>query len=227
MNFEKLVSVIIPTLNEEEGIEEVIEDIPEEGLKRLGYETEILVVDGGSSDETVEKVKEKGVDVFQAGEGKAEGVRLGFKEAQGDYVFLIDGDGSYPGEKIIDMVNELENGCDMVLGSRFAGEIQQGAMTTKNKIGNKILTFLANRLYGTDVSDLCTGLRGMDRNVLENNKVPGRGFEIEAGIHTVFSHENISEIGIRYDKRKGTSKLKTVDGLKIAGRLFKGKFKKR
>ncbi len=226
MDSENLVTVIIPTLNEQEGIVEVIEDIPEEQIYELGYDVEIFVVDGGSSDGTVEKVEKMGIDVFHADRGKAEGVRKGLEKADGDKVFLIDGDGSYPAERIPEMLNRLNNGSDMVLASRFDGEICEGAMSTKNKIGNKILTALANKLYGTEVSDLCTGLRGFKKDGLEARSISAEGFEIEAGLHTVFSDRDISEIGIRYDKRKGKSKLKTRDGLKIASRLLKEKIKR-
>lgn len=224
MSSEKSVSVIIPTLNEREGIDDVIEGIPINSLKKFGYQVEILIVDGGSTDGTVEKVEKMGLDVIHCNGGKAEGVREGLKKAEGDYVFLIDGDDSYPPERIEDMVKELENGSDMILGSRFQGEINDGAMTAKNKIGNKILTWIANNLYGTEVSDLCTGLRGLRVNGLEAESIPGKGFEIEAGLHTLFSEKDISEIGIRYAERKGDSKLKTRDGFKIAIRLIKEKF---
>lgn len=226
MDSENLISVIIPTLNEQEGIVEVIEDIPEDQIHELGYDLEILVVDGGSSDRTVEKVKNMGIDVFHAERGKSEGVRKGLEEAEGDQVFLIDGDGSYPAKRIPDMLKELRNGSDMVLGSRFNGQICNGAMCTKNKIGNKILTTLANKLYGTEVSDLCTGLRGFKKERVEDKKISAKGFEIEAGLHAVFYDRKISEISIRYDRRKGKSKLRTVDGFKIASRLLKEKFKK-
>ncbi|MFW5907891.1 MAG: glycosyltransferase family 2 protein [Candidatus Natronoplasma sp.] len=231
MDTKNMVSVIIPTLNEQEGIVEVIEDIPEDDIRTLGYDIEVLVVDGGSTDNTVKKVKKLGsdqdapIDIFHAEKGKAEGVKKGLKKVSGELVFLIDGDGSYPAERIPDMLKELENGSDMVLGSRFDGKIHDGAMSTKNKVGNKILTWLANRLYGTEVSDLCTGLRGFKKENLKKGEIPCEGFEIEAALHTLFSDANVSEIGIRYDKRKGTSKLKTTDGFKIASRLLKERFR--
>ncbi len=226
MDVEDIISVIIPTLNEEEGIEEVIEGIPFEDLKNRGYEVEVLVVDGGSSDKTVKKVKDLGYEVINVEGGKAEGVRKGLQKVEGRYVFLIDGDGSYPSEKIKDMTRELENGNDMILGSRFEGKISNGAMSTKNRIGNKILTWMANKLYGTEVSDLCTGLRGFEIDGIECGDIPGQGFEIEAGLHTIFSDEDISELGIRYVERRGESKLRTKDGFKIAARLIREKFGK-
>lgn len=94
-------------------------------------------------------------------------------------------------------------------------------MSFRNKIGNKILTWMGNRFYGTSVSDLCTGLRGMRADELDS--IPGEGFEVEAGIHMVMSSKSIKEIPIEYEKRKGKSKLHLWDGLKIGWRLAKGK----
>ncbi len=225
MGAKNTINVIIPTLNEEEGIEKVIDEIPFEGLRERDYEIEVLIVDGGSSDRTVDKVKDMGFEVIRAEKGKAEGVRKGLEKIEEGFVFLIDGDGSYPSQKIEDLTLELEREADMVLGSRFKGEICDGAMSTKNKIGNKILTWLANTLYDTEVSDLCTGLRGFEIDGINHTEIPGKHFEIEAGLHTIFSDKNISEIGIRYVERRGRSKLKTKDGFKIAMRLIKEKFK--
>ncbi len=220
------ISIIIPTLNEKESIEKVIDSIPENNLRNRGYDVEILVVDGGSSDGTVEKIKEKEVKVFRAEGGKAQGVREGIKRSNGDFVFLIDGDGTYPADKICDMMNELENGSDMVLGSRFQGEISDGAMSIKNMMGNRFLTWLANRLYDTEVSDLCTGLRGFESNGLDAAELPGKDFEIEAGLHSLFCKKCISEVPIKYIEREGESKLVTSDGFKIAARLLKERFRR-
>ncbi|MBS3781580.1 MAG: glycosyltransferase family 2 protein [Candidatus Thermoplasmatota archaeon] len=219
-----VVSVIVPTLNEKEAIESVIDELPEEKLQDKGHYVELIAVDGGSSDGTVEILEMSGVEVLHSDGGKAEGVREGLKNADGDFVFLIDGDGTYPAEEIPSMVEELENGSEMVLGSRFKGDILNGAMSTKNKVGNKILTWLANKLYGTDISDLCTGLRGFKYDGLDPEEVPGNDFEIEAGLHSLFSEKDITEVSIEYRQRKGESKLITIDGLKIALRLLKEKF---
>jgi len=219
-----VVSVIIPTLNEKEAVEDVIDDIPKERLQEKGYEVELVAVDGGSSDGTLEILNKSEIKVLHSDEGKAEGVREGLKNVNGDLIFLIDGDGSYACKKIPIMLEELEKGSEMVLGSRLEGDISNGAMPTKNKIGNRILTWLANRLYGTDISDLCTGLRGFRCDGLNPEEIPGDGFEIEAGLHAVFSEKDISEVSIDYRERKGESKLVTFDGFRIAFRLLREKF---
>jgi len=220
------VSFIVPTLDEVEGIKKVLNSLPEYELEEMGYEMEVLVIDGGSSDGTKSKVKETDVELYREDGGKASAVRRGLIECDGDYVFLIDGDGSYPCDKIPQMVERLENGSSMVLGSRLSGRVEEGAMTRTNKFGNKILTGLANWLYGTQVSDLCTGLRGIKKESVKG-MIPGKDFEIEAGLHVLLSKEEISEIPISYKRRKGESKLRVWDGFKIAKRLFVEKIKKK
>ncbi len=215
------VTIIIPTLNEAEGIGSVIENVPVESLEKRGYDTEILVIDGGSSDGTKEKVKEHSVRLLEKEGGKAEAVRHGLEKGRGDIFFLVDGDGSYPVDAITELIDGLEDGKDMVLGSRLKGEIEKKAMSFTNYFGNKMLTWLANRLYGTEVTDICTGLRGFKKDSLNGNRIPGKGFEIEAGLHIALSEGKISEVPIRYKQRMGHSKLRTIDGLKIGFRLLK------
>ncbi len=206
------ISIIIPTLNECQGIEEVMERIPRDKLSQMGYRVEVLVVDGGSTDGTLDLVNDEYLCVHPG--GKAEAVRKGLQETEGELVFLIDGDGSYPPEVIPDMVKLLENGNSMVIGSRFKGSMEKGSMSIMNRFGNRVLTWIANRLYPEKTSDLCTGLRGMGRKYL--NDIPGEGFQIEAGIHTLLAGKGIAELPIDYKPRKGYSKLRTRDGFRIA-----------
>jgi len=220
----KKLSVIIPTLNEVDGLEDVLERMPREGLMDEGYSLEEIVVDGGSSDGTRRVAKGYDVEVMVVEGGKAEAVRRGLEKCDGEYVFTIDGDGSYPPEALVRMVRELEDGVDMVLGSRFLGEMEDGAMSFKNRFGNRLLTWLANRLYDPDVSDLCTGLRGFRRSEVDVGDLVGRGFEIEASIHSSMAGGEFGEVAIDYSERFGRSKLRTLDGVKIAWRLLAGRF---
>lgn len=217
------VSFIIPTLNEVQGVSVVLDEIPVSELKSLGFGVEILVVDGGSTDGTRDVLEEYDVQVYNEEGGKASAVRRGMKESSGDYIFLIDGDGSYPCDKISLMLEKLQNGTSMVLGNRFSGDVEDGAMSRLNRFGNKFLTSMANRLYRTDISDLCTGLRGIKVECL--GEIPGKGFEVEAALHTVMCDKKICEVPISYRERRGESKLKVRDGFKIAKRLIFEKMK--
>lgn len=219
------VSLIIPTLNEEEGIEEVLHKLPVDELLEMGYELEVLVIDGGSKDDTVAIAKKNGAHVIYEEGGKASAVRRGIKESSGEIIFTIDGDATYSPSDIIRMLPALRNGNAMVVGSRFNGKISRGAMSKTNNLGNQILTTLANGLYGVKVSDLCTGLRGFTKSSLYGEMPPGKGFEIEASLHAMLAKKGLVEIPIDYCERKGESKLRTMDGIYIAIRLLKGKIK--
>ncbi len=218
------VSLIIPTLNEEEGIAEVLQNIPEARLKELGYELEILVIDGGSKDDTRKIARKEGATVILEDGGKAAAVRRGIKDSTGDFIFTIDGDGTYPPSAMVEMLQELQNGHAMVLGSRLDGSISKGAMSSMNMFGNRMLTRLANGLYGVKVSDLCTGMRCFKKSALDNRLPPGKGFEIEASIHGMLVRKGVAEIPIEYRSRMGESKLRTRDGILIALRLLKDRF---
>ncbi len=218
------VSLIIPTLNEEEGIGEVLREIPSARISDMGYELEVLVIDGGSGDATRKIAREEGAKVILERGGKAAAVRRGIRESTGEYIFTMDGDGTYPPEAMPDMLRVLGNGHAMVLGSRLKGKISSGAMSSTNLLGNRILTGLANGLYGVRVSDLCTGMRVFKRSALGEREPRGRGFEIEAGLHALLARKGMAEVPITYRNRKGVSKLKTRDGVKIAIRLFKDRF---
>lgn len=220
----KDITIVIPTLHEKEAIKQVISSVPEERLSEMGWSTEIIVVDGGSSDGTKDQAKKEGARVVEEIGGKASAVRRGLRESYGEVVFTIDGDGSYDPGDIPELLKHLENGDDMVIGSRFTGKMDPESMKCVNYIGNKILTKMANILYGTEVTDLCTGLRGFWKDSIGD--VPGYGFEVEAGIHSRFSDANIGEVPIRYRCRKGESKLDMIDGFKIAYRLLREKIKK-
>ena len=154
----KKVSVVLPALNEEEAIGKVIDEIPVEELESKGYQTEIIVVNNGSTDKTAEIAAAQGAIVIdEPNRGKGRAIRTGFGAVSGDFVFMLDSDFTYPAGYITQMVELLEGGYDVVIGSRLNGSVEQGAIKRFNLIGNHLLAFLANMLYGTRVSDLCTG----------------------------------------------------------------------
>lgn len=224
----KRVTILLPTLNEEESIKQVIDELPILDLKNSGYDVNILVVDGESTDRTKDIAEAQGANVIlQQGRGKGAGVRTAFSHADTDYLFMLDADGTYPSMHIMEMLKVLENGYDVVLGSRLEGQIQPGAMTTTNYFGNKMLTLLANALYGTRISDVCTGLWGFNNKVVKNLNLNSNHFEIEAEMFatSVKNKYKITEIPIQYKRRgESTPKLSPVCALGIARKLITRKF---
>jgi len=209
----KKVSVVLPALNEEEAIGKVIDEIPVEELESKGYQTEIIVVDNGSTDKTAEIAAAQGAIVIdEPNRGKGRAIRTGFEAVSGEFVFMLDSDFTYPAGYITQMVGLLESGYDVVLGSRLNGAVEHGAMKRLNLVGNHLLAFLANLLYGTRVSDLCTGLWGFKVEVVRSLNLDAVGFELEANmLIEVAKHKyRVGEVPIQYRRRATASKLGSI-----------------
>jgi dolichol-phosphate hexosyltransferase len=222
----KIVCIILPTLNEELSIGNVIDEIPRNAISELGYQVDVLVADGGSSDRTVQIAQEKGVRVQHVPRGKGLGVRAAFKEINADFIFMLDGDYTYPTTYIPEMLKMLQQ-YPVVIGSRLKGKREKGALSGLNFIGNHLLTWLANILYGTKISDLCTGYWGFQKEAIKNLNLGSDGFQIEAEILTQIAKNGykIGEIPILYRLRQGKAKLGSLnDGGKIAWFLIKRRF---
>ena len=222
--------MVLPALNEEEAIGKVLDEIPVEELEAKGYQTEIIVVDNGSTDKTAEIAAAQGARVIsEPNRGKGLAIRTGFGAVSGDFVFMLDSDFTYPAGYITQMVDLLESGYDVVLGSRLNGAVEHGAMKRLNLIGNHLLAFLANLLYGTKVSDLCTGLWGFKINVLRSLNVDAIGFELEANLLIeVAKHKyRVGEVPIEYRRRATASKLGSIKaGWGIATTIVKKRFQR-
>jgi glycosyltransferase involved in cell wall biosynthesis len=209
----KKVSVVLPALNEEEAVGRVIDEIPVEELEAKGYQTEIIVIDNGSTDKTAEIAAAQGAQVInEPNRGKGRAIRTGIGAVSGDFVFMLDSDFTYPAGYITQMVELLEGGYDVVLGSRLNGSVEQGAIKRFNLVGNHLLAFLVNMLYGTRVSDLCTGFWGFKVDVLRSLNLDAVGFELEANmLIEVAKHKyRVGEVPIQYRRRATASKLGSV-----------------
>lgn len=222
------VTVLLPALNEENGIGEVIDSLPREQIENAGYGLKVLVVDGNSTDRTIEIAKERGAEVvLQDGKGKGHGVRAGFISVDTDYLIMMDADGTYPSENIPDFLEHLSNGADVVMGSRLLGSIAEGSMTDLNRAGNRLLSFMATTLYGMKTTDLCTGMWGFKRRAIEAIELNSSGFEIESEMfaQSVKAGLAIHEVPINYSTREGETKLGSLRcGIRIALKLLRKRF---
>lgn len=226
------ISVILPALDEEPTIGKVIDRIPRKAIMDRGYDVDIMVVDGHSTDNTQQIALEKGARlILQQGRGKGLGVKAAFEASRGVFVFMMDSDDTYPAERIPDMLSLLESGeYDVVLGSRISGDIMPGAMSRLNFFGNKVLTGTANVLFpnGHKLTDLCTGMWGFRGDVVRNLDLEARHFDIEAEMYAkcVKMGCDIGEVPIEYRRRTTPSKLNSVKhGFSIARRLLMEKWK--
>ncbi len=216
------VSIVIPTLNEAEGIAGVIGSIPREKLEGAGYSVDVVVVDGYSTDRTAEIARAAGARVLLDGRrGKGMAIDTAFKKVKADFLIMLDGDNTYRADQIPVLLDGLRN-YDVVLGSRLNGHIDKGAITPINLLGNYMLTGLANVLYGGHISDLCTGYWGFRGYVTERIQVYASGFDLEANIFSecVRHGFTIGEVPVHYRVRTDASKLKPADGILIAESLL-------
>lgn len=217
---DKNLTVVLPAYNEEKTIGHVIDEI-----KALPFDCSIVVVDNASSDLTREIVREKGVRLLmEPMRGKGNAICTGFKAvlANGGYIVMMDSDGTYPAFHIW-RIAELLKIHDVVIGWRV-GKMPE-AMTQINRVGNMMLTWLANHLYGTRIHDLCSGMWGFRAEVLRDLEINSGGFTLEAELFCEILRRGyrFCEEPIIYRKREGTTKLSIVDGLRIAEFLISRK----
>jgi glycosyltransferase involved in cell wall biosynthesis len=201
------VSVIIPTKNEEGSVAAVIQET-KEALK--GIEHEIVIVDASSDRTPIEAVRGGAKVVKQIGSGGVgEALIQGFYWARGEYIVFFDGDGTYDPKDIHRVIEPLLNDeADLVNGDRFAN-MEKGAMTFTNKLGNIFLTWLGNMLFHTSIRDSQSGMKAFRRNLLLRVTLWERGFPFCSEILAEASKLSltISEVGITYKKRVGKTKL--------------------
>lgn len=209
------VTVVIPVYEEEKAIGFVLDEVISTGVLREN----IVVVDGGSNDRTVEIAKSRGVTVvFQSGRGKADAVRTGLELVKTPYVLVMDGDGTYPAMYIPKLLEVArKRGCDLVVGVRVYGKESQKPLF---RFGNKILTALFNMLFGVNVKDVLSGMYLVKTERLREVDFEMNGFSVESEIVAHFANlgYKICEEPIEYRPRidpKG-KKLRVFHGLKIA-----------
>jgi glycosyltransferase involved in cell wall biosynthesis len=222
------ICIIIPTLNEESSIGKVIEEIPFKTLEESGFLVSTLVVDGISTDGTTKIAREKGAQILlETRRGKGRAIRTALETVDADYIFMLDGDYTYSPAYIPDMLKILQK-YPVVIGSRLRGRREKGALSKINYIGNHLLTMIANILYGTRISDLCTGFWGFKREVIKNLNLTRDGFQIEAEILVQVARKGyrIGEVPILYRCRGGKAKLSGLrDGIRIGKYLLSQKFR--
>ena len=201
------VSVIIPTMNEEESIGEVM-DAVNNALKGMDYE--VLVVDTNSKDRTREIASEKGAHVIdepRRGYGRA--YKTGFEKANGDYIVTLDADCTYPAEAIPDLLAALEKeNLDFISCERMT-RMEKGAMTIGHRFGNWVLKTTMNILFRMRFKDSQTGMWVFRRKILPTLHLTSDGMALSEEIK-IEAHARgfrIEERPIVYRPRKGEVKL--------------------
>jgi len=226
----KKITVLVPCYNEEKGIGKVIDGVPIKKLAYLNYKTEIIVINNNSSDHTIKVAQEKGAKVVsEKRQGKGNALKTGFRSISSDtdYVVMLDGDNTYKSEEILRLIEPLENGfCDVVLGSRLEGKINDCSFSLSHRLANWFFTFFVRRFYLVNTTDACTGYFAWKKKVIDEltPHIKSNGFAIEVEMITKMAKlgYKIYSVPITYDRREGHSKLSPIpDGIKITWMLFK------
>lgn len=206
-----LVSVVLPCLDEEEGIGECIDTI-RETLEREGIDGEIIVCDNGSTDRSVEIAEAHGARVVhQPLRGYGHAYQMGFASARGAYLVMGDADATYDFRLIPQFLRRLAEGYDFVTGSRYITNGYRGPLLHR-VFGNPALTALLNLLFGSRWTDVYCGFRAFSRRAWERIQPvsPGMEFNLELAINASLAGLSATEIPIELAPRKGESKLRTL-----------------
>jgi hypothetical protein len=216
------VSLVIPTLNEEANIGWVLQRVP-------AWVEEVIVVDGGSKDRTVEVAKAIRPDVVVVTElrkGKGVALRTGFATATREVIVMIDADGSMDPAEIESYVQAVDQGYDLVKGSRATGGSTD--LTPTRLLGNLVLRGMVNMLYSADFTELCYGFMALRRTSVPAMDLVADGFEIETEIvvNSLRRGMRIAEIPSHESERlNGVSHLHPVrDGLRVLSTIVRARF---
>ena len=233
------VSVVVPAKNEAENIGWVLERLPD-------AVDEVVLVDGSSDDRTIEAALSVRPDtrvVRQRRPGKGVALRMGFQAARGDFIVMIDADGSMDPQEIDEFLSRLHERrlaaealpvtarYPIVKGSRFMPGGGTDDMSLLRRTGNAALLRLVNFLYGASLTDLCYGLFAFRRDALDELDLASDGFEIETEIVARALREGllIGEVAsFEAPRRSGQSNLNTWrDGQRVLRTLLMHRWMRR
>ena len=218
----ELLSVIIPAYNEEDGIADILDRVLsiQPGLEAAGVAgPEIIVVDDGSKDRTVDIVRQYATVRLirhEKNRGYGGALKTGFANATGNLLSFLDADGTYPPEHFPELCRAVLNGAELVIGSRMAGATSE--MPKTRRLGNIIFARLVSIIGNQHVTDSASGMRVFRREALERMYPLPDGLNFTPVMSTRAIHEGIKmvEVPIPYSERLGRSKLSVVrDGVRF------------
>jgi glycosyltransferase involved in cell wall biosynthesis len=216
------VSLIVPAYNEAATIGEVLDRIAE-----LPFETQVIVVDDGSTDGTGDIAAERGAEVIrQPNRGKGAAIRAGIPRVEGDIAVIQDADMEYDPADLPALIEPIVRGAaDVVFGSRLSGGKPQRAYLFWHLVGNRFLSLLTNVLFNTTLSDMETGYKAFRADVLRSLDLRENDFAIEPEITGQVCKLNlrIYELPISYYGRTYAEgkKITWRDGFKAIRTLFR------
>ena len=222
------ISVILPTINEEEGIGPTLDAINKKEFEQNNWELELIIVDGNSKDRTQEIAREKGAKVIvESRKGYGRAYKTGMPQATGDIIVTGDADATYPFDHIHKYVKQLLNeDLDFITTDRFA-KLHHGSMSVKHYFGNTVLNWTMRILFLMNVHDSQSGMWIFRKNALDKVQPieefnDGMPFSEEIKIE-MFTNKQVKakEIPSMLRAREGEVKIESFsDGIKNLKFLF-------
>jgi glycosyltransferase involved in cell wall biosynthesis len=208
------VSIVMPCLNEAETLARCIGHA-QTAVKKGDYEAEIIVADNGSTDGSQRIARELGATVIEVPRrGYGSALIGGIDAARGRFVVMGDADDSYDFEAIAPLIDKLREGYDLVVGNRFIGGIEPGAMPWSHRwVGNPALTLISRIFFNAPVGDTHCGLRALTKDAYERMRLRATGMEFasEMVIKAALKGMRITEVAVklRPDGRSRPPHLRT------------------
>ena len=208
------ITIVVPVYNEENGVAPVLERL---SSLDLGAPIELCVVNDGSTDKTGEVLaglKERfplmRVVTHPVNQGYGAALKTGFAAAKNDVVVITDADGTYPEDRIVDLIERIDDGAEMAVGARLGDDVHIPLIRRPAKA---TLRLLASFLSGTPIPDLNSGLRAFRRElVLRYRPILPQGFSFTTTITlaSLTNHHRVDYVDINYAHRSGSSKIKPI-----------------
>jgi glycosyltransferase involved in cell wall biosynthesis len=215
------IAILIPCFNEEKTIGSVVRD-----FRSQLPEADIYVYDNNSTDDTAGEARQAGAIVrHERRQGKGNVIRSMFREVDADIYVMVDGDGTYPADRVHELIDPVINGdADMIIGSRLH-PMSESRFKLLNLIGNKLYLFILNFIFKVNITDLLSGYRAFSSRLVKSLPILSRGFEIETELTVKCLQRNyrILEVPVNLSERPEGSKSKIKvfrDGLLILNTIF-------
>jgi dolichol-phosphate mannosyltransferase len=220
------VAIVIPTLNEGKAMGDVIDGI-REAMQQ--YDHEIVIVDGHSTDNTIDVSMQKGATIiYQRENGYGGALQTGFNhvydELKAPITVMMDADLTYDPKEMPQLIEPILKGeADFVIGNRFR-HMEKGAMSLTNRVGNRILSWVVKKMLDVKVCDTQCGFRAFRTEILQNVdfRNSGMSFATEMLVEAKEAKARIAEVCITYRRRIGETKLSPFkDGVQIFGTILR------
>lgn len=215
--------VILPTLNEADGLARTLDQLPFGQFQNPARRVEVLVIDGGSTDGTLDVARSRGIQVLrQTGRGKGDAVLEAIHWVYGlgvQHAVILDADATYPPDRILPTLDLLEGGADLVIGVRRPvwGPPRDGRDMV-HRLGNLVFSFTASTLARRTILDLCSGFWGVSTESFASLEIVAARFAIEAELvlKSFARGYTVVQIPVDYRERIGIAKLRAFrDGARI------------